>query len=410
MKFEELEGWVSIMVPCYNGEQFVEQFLINISEQTYSKIHLIFIDDGSTDKTRDLFMQFKYLLENRNMRWEYHYQKNQGQAAAINVALSRVCGEYCSWLDIDDFITKNHIEKKVERLAKEKDLGIVICKGIAVDENPPYNKRGELSTKGPLGCLFENILFDYASCVPGLYMARSKFLFEALGGKSIYPSRVGQNFQLLLPILYWFKIGYINEVLFFYRIRMDSHSHCIKGENEWQNRITLVEDVKKNVLSHMSLPEVYLETLLDALKFKILQWKIDKMIEYSDIQGESKFAYMIITDFFSNFLDISKKEFWIWGETEKNNKLSKLIETYGKVKVKGFIDSNPTKVEKRFYQREVISPDNLDINTMVLLVPLKVHKEIVYKLNEKGFYPRKDYIYPEYEIERLLKRPESKIC
>lgn len=410
MKIQEKKGWVSLIVPCYNGEKFIECFIKNIAEQTYKKIDLIFIDDGSTDNTRELFMQFRYLIENRGMRCEYYYQENCGQAAAINTALPKVTGEYCSWLDVDDLIRKDHIEKKVKKLAENENAGAVICKGIAVSDKDMTHKLCDLSVRGHLGCPFEDILFDYMGCEPGLYMVRSRLLFEALRGRHIYPSRVGQNFQLLLPITYQFKLEYIDEILFFYRVRSDSHSHCIVSEADWKKRIELVEDVKRNVLSQMLLPDAYLQVLLELLKYKILKWKMDKMIECSEDNSVSKFASDVLAECFMNLKDVSRKELWIWGGTENNYKLVKLIELDKKVTVKGFVDSDKEKLKRKIYGKNVISPESLNANTMVLLIPLMMHKEIGVYLDKNGFCAGKNYFYPEYQIAHRLEEFKNEIC
>lgn len=409
MKIEEEKDWVSLIVPCYNGERFIEHFIINIAEQTYKKIDLIFIDDGSTDKTQELFMQSRYLLENCGMRCEYYYQENCGQAAAINTALPKVTGEYCFWLDVDDLISRDHIEKKVKKLAENENAGAVICKGIAVSDRNPNHKLGDLSVRGHLGCPFEDILFDYMGCEPGLYMVRSKLLFKALRGRHIYPSRVGQNFQLLLPITYQFKLEYIDEVLFFYRVRPDSHSHCIISETDWKKRIELVEDVKKSILTQMLLPDTYLQILFELLKYKILKWKMDKMIECSEDNNLSEFATDVLAECFMNLQDVPKKELWIWGKTENNYRLVKLIELDKRATVKGFIDSDKEKVKKNFYGREVISPESLNASTMALLIPLRLHKEIGYYLEKKRFFAGKNYFYPEYEIFHRLEEFKNEV-
>lgn len=410
MKFEGIPEWVSLMVPCYNGGRFIERFIKNISEQTYSKIQLIFIDDGSEDNTYELFEKFRYLLDDKGMKWEYCYQKNQGQAAAINRALSKVKGEFCFWLDVDDLITYDHVEKKVAFLKKESEYGVVICNGIAVDEDKPENILYELPIKGKLGNIFEDILLSYVSCIPGLYMVRSEMLFKALNNKKIYPSRAGQNFQLLLPITYQYKVGYLYEQLFFYRVRKDSHAHNFNTEEDWAKRILLVEDVQKNTLLSMPLSMMYLQVLLKALKYKNLKWKIDKMIEYFDLNKQSKFASDTVKECLRYFFEKSKKKLWIWGVTEKNYKLAKLIEIYGKIEVEGFIDSNPAKVNNNYFEKKVVLSDDINADNMIVFIPLIFHKEIVLKLNEKGFCFDVNYFYPEYGILHCLEEYKNEIC
>ena len=95
---------VSIITPCYNGEKYVDRFLTSVLNQTYNNIELIFVDDGSTDKTKDVVLSFKEQFEKRGYDLIYIYQKNAGQAAAINQGLKVFKGEFLMWIDSDDLM------------------------------------------------------------------------------------------------------------------------------------------------------------------------------------------------------------------------------------------------------------------------------------------------------------------
>lgn len=108
------ENIVSPLIPCYNGEQFVERCLINVLEQEYAQyIELILVNDGSTDKTEEIIFQLQKRLDNELWRFCYIKQENQGVGSAMNAALKEVSGEYLTSLDIDDLMTKDCISKKV---------------------------------------------------------------------------------------------------------------------------------------------------------------------------------------------------------------------------------------------------------------------------------------------------------
>ena len=70
------EGLVSIITPCYNGEKYVEKYLNSILNQTYTKIEVIFINDGSTDNTERIVKNFIKRFEKKGIKLIYIYQEN----------------------------------------------------------------------------------------------------------------------------------------------------------------------------------------------------------------------------------------------------------------------------------------------------------------------------------------------
>ena len=68
---------VSIITPCYNGENYVQRFLDSILAQTYSSIELIIINDGSIDNTEKIVYGYKESLKTRNIKLVYIYQENK---------------------------------------------------------------------------------------------------------------------------------------------------------------------------------------------------------------------------------------------------------------------------------------------------------------------------------------------
>ena len=88
------KGLVSVIVPCYNAEKYIGRFLDSILGQTYKKIQLIVVDDGSTDNTVNILKQYEKNMEKKDIKYIIIQQsKNQGQAAAVNEGLKFVKGE-----------------------------------------------------------------------------------------------------------------------------------------------------------------------------------------------------------------------------------------------------------------------------------------------------------------------------
>ena len=104
---------VSIITPCYNGEPYLDQYFDSILKQTYQHLELIFVDDGSTDRTSEIAENYREKLEYRGIRYILLKQENRGQASALNHGLKYFTGEYLTWPDSDDVMTPECIEEKV---------------------------------------------------------------------------------------------------------------------------------------------------------------------------------------------------------------------------------------------------------------------------------------------------------
>lgn len=268
---------VSVITPCYNGEKFVKRFFENILAQTYQNIELIFINDGSSDKTEEIAKSYIPKFEKNGRILHYIYQNNAGQAAAINKGLPIFRGEYMMWTDADDLLNEQNIEKKVKYMEQNPDVGIVMCRGKKVSETDLNAKLEEYYRLPPKGedKFFEDLLISKnVVFTPGIYMVRRNVVLRAFPERHILESRIGQNFQLLLPMAYIAKCGYINEDLFSYVIRCDSHSNEIKDMEDAMKRdkehekvvlklLDIIQPENKKMYVHM-VRSKYMRAQMDA--------------------------------------------------------------------------------------------------------------------------------------------------
>ena len=251
---------VSIITPCYNGEKFIDGYMKSILAQDYSNCQLIFMDDGSTDSTKGLIEKYKAEIEDKEFQLEYHYHPNMGVGATIAEGIKYVIGDYYIWPDIDDFLAPNSISKKVAFLENHKEYGLVRteCKVVIEDDletavdYPAKRYRTQYKED-----LFENcLLFKDFYFQPGCYMIRTSALEIANPERYIYPSRYGQGVQMLLPILYNFKCGYIDEPLFIYVKRGNSLSNSIKKDYQTQvNKWGIYEDIVLKTIQNTNISE-----------------------------------------------------------------------------------------------------------------------------------------------------------
>ena len=97
---------ISVIVPFFNAECFLERCICSLQKQTYSDFEAIFIDDGSFDKSAEIF-QYRVASDQRFL---YFYQEHQGQSVARNHGIEQANGEYIIFCDADDFLPSNALD------------------------------------------------------------------------------------------------------------------------------------------------------------------------------------------------------------------------------------------------------------------------------------------------------------
>ncbi len=120
---------ISVIVPVYNVEQYLNKCIENIISQTYSNIEIFLVDDGSTDSSGIICDKFLSI----DKRIKVIHKNNGGLSDARNVALDVINGAYVTFIDSDDFVDENYIEY-LYNLAKKYDADISICSYKVVSE------------------------------------------------------------------------------------------------------------------------------------------------------------------------------------------------------------------------------------------------------------------------------------
>ncbi len=113
-----LNPQVSVIIPAYNGEAYIQQSIESVLHQSYQNWELVVVDDGSTDRTQKIVTEYGDLVR-------YVYQENQNVAAARNRGIREARGEWLAFLDQDDFFVPEKLAVQVAALAKQPSVGIV---------------------------------------------------------------------------------------------------------------------------------------------------------------------------------------------------------------------------------------------------------------------------------------------
>lgn len=117
-KDPKISTLVSVIIPAYNAEQFLGQAIQSVLEQTFLPHEIIVIDDGSTDRTREVMKAF-----GSNIRGLY--QQNAGPSAARNAGIRVAQGNLICFLDADDLWTSDKIKEQINFMEKNPDIGLL---------------------------------------------------------------------------------------------------------------------------------------------------------------------------------------------------------------------------------------------------------------------------------------------
>lgn len=137
-----LKDLVSIIVPIYNVEKFLPRCIESICNQTYENIEILLINDGSTDESEQICVDFMA----RDPRIRYFLKENGGLSDARNYGIERACGKYLAFIDSDDFVESDFILRLYDALVQQ-NASVAIAGFSKVDENGTILKKEQLENE-----------------------------------------------------------------------------------------------------------------------------------------------------------------------------------------------------------------------------------------------------------------------
>lgn len=245
---------VTVYITNHNYEQYVEQSIQSVLNQTMQDFELIIIDDGSTDNSREIIEEYRCHSNVRIL-----YQDNKGLNATNNVAVKEAKGKYIMRLDADDFLEPAALGILVSLMEADPDLGLVFPDYYYVDSN---NNRTGLERRHHFDD--EVTLYDqpaHGACT----MIRLEFL-KALGG---YDETLTcqDGYEIWLKFITFYKITNVSRPLFSYR----RHNFNLTS-NESQILETRKIIKEKFVCEHCKLPRTVAVIPIRSKFFGKVNW------------------------------------------------------------------------------------------------------------------------------------------
>lgn len=258
------EPLVSIIIPVYNGSNYLREAIDSALNQTYTDIEVLVINDGSIDegKTREIALSYGDKIR-------YFEKKNGGVSTALNYGIDRMEGEYFSWLSHDDRYKPNKILSQIEYLNQLEDKTTIIYGGYdLINEDGkmyyrvnPGEKWSEEQLNKPLFPVFKGLI---NGCSPLIHKSH----FERVGKFDIH-LKVSQDIDLWFRMFREAKLYYQSEINLETRIheKRDSNKFDAKVEinQGWirrMHRVTL-EEMRET----MGSPKLFYEGIQEAIGY-----------------------------------------------------------------------------------------------------------------------------------------------
>ncbi|MCM1285847.1 MAG: glycosyltransferase [Acetobacter sp.] len=166
------KGMLSVLIPAYNASKFIKDCLNSIVNQSYKNFEVIIVNDGSTDNTAEILS----LYEKNDSRVKVISQKNGGVSSARNTALKHATGEFVTFIDADDSVTKDSFKTMVELMSDDVDMIVFSHNEIRLKSKPKHENPNEFINKDDINERFQD--FDNVIWWPWAKIFRRSIIAE----------------------------------------------------------------------------------------------------------------------------------------------------------------------------------------------------------------------------------------
>ena len=263
---------VSIIIPVYNTENYIENCIESVLNQSYEDIEILVVNDGSTDSTGSI-------LEKYRNRIQIFSKKNAGTASALNMGIKNMTGEWFKWLSADDLLKPGAIEKlvlEIKKLGNDAQNCIFYSNYDLIDKNGHQIDVFEGPNYNSLEPFERNVILLDHYYGNGTTSIMHKSIFdecgmfdETLGYKDDY------DFWLRCCVLFDYKLHLIDENLAQYRIHESQLTKTRYGDSLEQ-----INFIRSKIIKQLSpaLQTKYRDALKKYQKQKPLKIKIRRQV------------------------------------------------------------------------------------------------------------------------------------
>jgi len=287
------EARVSVILPMYNGAQFVSRAIESVLNQTYKELELIVVDDGSSDNSINVVQDYT------DARLKLFKKKNGGPASARNFGIQHCSGEYVALIDQDDLWYPKKLEKQIRLISQNSKLDMVYCDALSIyeDGSGPARKWSELHIP-QAGKVFIELY-------KGNFILSSSAIFRKFITNKIVLMDENRKFfgvddyECWLRIALNSEIGYVPEILVERRLHKSNLSFRNKTSQSmmYNNAIEVRKKYNKlysNIFLKRDLSNSYLYQVNDLLYNRLVTQTLKNLL-YAFLVDKSNFKNIIST-------------------------------------------------------------------------------------------------------------------
>ena len=253
---------VSVVIPVYNSEKYLEDCLNSILDQTYENIEIIVIDDGSTDSSANILKKYSDQVTILS-------QKNSGLASALHLGISKMKGHWFKWFSPDDIMHPHTVETLVDEIKKFPDNTIIYSNWNIIDDSGTFLRKFYESDYNQLSKFNYNIrLLDSQQINVNTTLIPYSILKQGCTFRTLNdPVAIDYDFFLRAALFYDIKFHLINDHLINYRIHTSQLSH-----SNINSTLSYLDTLKDELLSQLDNEnkQKYTQALIDYKKSKPL--------------------------------------------------------------------------------------------------------------------------------------------
>lgn len=198
---------VSIIIPVYNGSEFIERAIASIKGQSFKDYEIIIIDDGSTDNSYELAKHLTRDINNSTVL----YKANEGVSTARNKGIELALGKYIAFLDVDDMWDSLKLEKQISKLENNNHIGLVCTAQKHINDNKYVGKFAK-----DICCNFSSILINKGNFITTSSVILRRSLIEQFRLRFNPNLRVGEDYLFWILLSQYTDFYFLSDPLVIY--------------------------------------------------------------------------------------------------------------------------------------------------------------------------------------------------
>lgn len=372
---------VSIVIPVFNGSNYLDKAIDSALGQTYSNIEVIVVNDGSDDNG-----ETEKIAKSYGNRIKYSSKPNGGVASAVNLGIEEMQGEYFAWLSHDDEYYPYKIERQIKALEKADDG----CRPV-IGAYDIYNVKEEKAYSLVLKSDYllkqmENGVFPILSLLSNAgTMLIHKSYFKKYG-KFNEALLTTQDYDFLFRILHDNNAIFINEPLAISRYHEEQGSKTIGGHNRNCDELQL-----KMIHELLGRPDEITKIYKNRYHFFFEMAKLCRKVKFP-ITYRQTLYYLLCEEEPKGLREAVRKRqplltenhrIIIWGTGEDGKNMLRSLSCRD-IHVSYFVDNDRNKIGTRIGETECIDFAQIDWQNDIIIIAITKYNDVYLQVKNKG--------------------------